>query len=35
VGTVGLLLLVFFGGKFLWALISPVIGAFNAVLMRV
>ena len=31
-GTVGLIVLVLFGGKFLWALITPVIGFFNDVL---
>ena len=35
VGTVGLLLLVFFGGKLLWSLIRPVIGIFDAVLRAV
>jgi Zn-dependent protease len=34
VGTVGLLLLVFFGGRLLWALIAPVVGFFNALLLR-
>ena len=31
-GTVALIALVWFGGKFLWALITPVIGFFNDVL---
>ena len=34
VGWFGLLALVYFGGNFLWRLISPVISAFDAVVMK-
>jgi Zn-dependent protease len=34
VGTLGLILLVWFGGKFLWALIAPFIAFCNALLLR-
>ena len=34
VGTLGLIVLVLFGGKFLWALIAPVLHFVNALLMR-
>ncbi len=35
VGIFGLLVLVFFGGRFLWVLMSPVVGLFNSVLLRI
>jgi Zn-dependent protease len=34
-GMFGLMLLLFFGGRFLWALISPVVNFFNDILARI
>ena len=33
-GILGLIALVMFGGKIIWGLVTPVVGLFNAVLMR-
>jgi Zn-dependent protease len=35
VGMFGLMLLLFFGGRYLWALISPVVNFFNDILARI
>ncbi|MGA2992367.1 MAG: site-2 protease family protein [Candidatus Korobacteraceae bacterium] len=35
VGTIGLVLLLFFGGRLLWALMSPVVHFFNDILARI
>lgn len=34
IGMFGLIALVFFGRRFIWALITPVVGFFNGILMR-
>ncbi|MGH9650533.1 MAG: site-2 protease family protein, partial [Terriglobales bacterium] len=33
-GMLGLIALVMFGGRIVWALVAPVVGFFNALLMR-
>ncbi len=35
IGLIGLFALLIFGGNFLWRLMAPVVGLFNAILMRI